>query len=182
MNDEIWKAIPGYEGLYEASDRGRIKSLPKTIYGGNGAVRHHDERILSAGTNSRGYKMVVLFKYTKRSTRNVHRLVVRSHLGDKKGLVVNHLDGVKTNNVLSNLEWTTSSSNQRHAYRTGLRERQAGEKNGRAILTRNCVALIKKRLMNKEPMAKIATDYKVSRSAVQYIKSERTWKDVETAL
>lgn len=108
---EIWKDIEGYEGLYQASNLGRIKSL---IYH-NGT----QERILVPRTNRNGYSQVLLYKDGNHKTFLVHRLVGKTFLqkSDISFDQINHLDGNKTNNKIDNLEWTNSMLNNRHRVR-----------------------------------------------------------------
>ena len=92
---EHWKAIAGYEGLYEVSDLGRVKSL------WNGK-----EKILKPGKNTWGYLKVVLYKDGHGKTITVHRLVAEAFIQNPNNLeTINHKDEDKTNNVASNLEW-----------------------------------------------------------------------------
>lgn len=109
--DEEWRPVKGYEGLYEASNYGRIRSLPRATTSG---------RVLKPHTNGRnGYVYVCLSKENVRKTLRVHRLIAEAFWGTS-GLQVNHKDGCKTNNRLDNLEYCTQSENMKHAYRTGL--------------------------------------------------------------
>jgi hypothetical protein len=115
---EKWRDIPGFEGRYQASNMGRIKSLVR-----------RKERILKLVKDRRGYMMVGLRIDKKTLRQRVHRLVSKDIPGQPaKKLEVNHLDGNKTNNQIGNLEWTTPSENQIHAYKTGLNISLRGEK------------------------------------------------------
>ena len=98
---ENWKAVAGYEGLYEVSDMGRVKSL------WNGK-----EKILKPQKNTRGYLHVDLYKDGKKKTLNVHRLVAEAFISNPNNLdTVNHRDEVKTNNTVDNLEWMSREDN-----------------------------------------------------------------------
>lgn len=123
-NNEIWKSIEGYEGLYEVSNFGRIKSLPRYVILGNGKMceRLIDEKILEQKTTTKfGYKKVSLNKNKKQKTFVIHRLVASAFIPNPENKPqVNHKDGVKTNNNLENLEWVTASENQIHALKLGL--------------------------------------------------------------
>lgn len=111
---EEWRDIPGYIGLYQASNLGRIKSLPK-----NG----RKEKILKQHINERnGYCYVQLSKCGKVKNVRVHRYIAITFLDkpmDEKSQV-NHIDGCKTNNKIDNLEYCSGKQNMRHAYDTGL--------------------------------------------------------------
>ncbi len=122
--NEIWKDIPDYEGLYQASNLGRIKSLSKKIRFEdkikNEQFRKSKDKILSLNCfNNFGYLIVHLRKNNKSHTKTIHRLVLESFIG-KSELVINHKDGNKLNNKLNNLEYCTISENGKHAWRTGL--------------------------------------------------------------
>lgn len=111
---EIWKDIPGYEGLYQVSNCGRVKSLKR--------FRVPKDRILSNGVTHGNYRLVGLYdgKGDNRSV-SVHRLVAETFLEKlEHHEVVNHKDGNPANNHVDNLEWCTYSENTLHAHRMGL--------------------------------------------------------------
>lgn len=100
---EIWKDIPGYEGMYKVSDQGRVKSF-----------RKKEPIILKSGLNTWGYLQVCLHKNTERKNFSVHQLVGMTFLGyvaEKYILALNHIDENKTNNNLENLEIVTNRVN-----------------------------------------------------------------------
>jgi len=111
MENEIWKPVVGFEGLYEASSLGRIKSLPNYV--------RNSEKILRAHPTKCGYPSITLVKDKVKYTRTVHRLVATAFLGESD-LPVNHKDGSKLNNHIDNLEFVTASENMQHAIRNGL--------------------------------------------------------------
>jgi hypothetical protein len=117
---EEWKAIEGYEGYYQISNLGKVKSLSRKREG-NGKKGIIKERILKTTTNSDGYHCVKLYKNGIKTTYRVHRIVAETFINGIKGKdFVNHRDGNKSNNKVENLEWCTFSENIRHAYDTGL--------------------------------------------------------------
>lgn len=123
------KAIFGYEGLYEIFDDGRVFAYPQNS---NNNVKG---RFLSPVLpRDNGYSRVSLYKHGKPKCHQISRLVA-SHFICKKpfeNAQVNHIDGNKSNNHVSNLEWVTPSENILHAYRTGLKTAK-GDKNGRRL-------------------------------------------------
>lgn len=114
--NEVWKDIKGYEGLYQISNQGRVKSL-QFLHGNRyGASYRYRERILKPTDNGYGYLIVGLKKGTKRNNYYVHRLVASSFIenpDNKK--YVNHLDYDKTNNKADNLEWCSQIENVRYS-------------------------------------------------------------------
>jgi hypothetical protein len=114
---EIWKDIDGYENLYQISNLGRIKSLSHI----NNLGKLRPECILGNRLSDRGYHTAVLYDNGKPKSFRVHRLVAFAFIPNPDNKPhVNHIDGVKSNNLISNLEWVTISENQKHAFNIGL--------------------------------------------------------------
>ena len=104
---ETWKPIAGYEGLYEVSDLGRIKSL-----------KYGKEKIMKPQKINNGYLLVELYKDGHKKQKYVHRLVADAFIQNPNNLeTVNHKDEVKTNNAASNLEWMTKRDNNNYGTR-----------------------------------------------------------------
>lgn len=118
---ETWKDISGYEGLYQISNVGRVRSL---ITG----------KILKELNSTAGYLQVVLYKNRISKRMLIHRLVAESfiHTPEKKR-TVNHKNGDKHDNSVNNLEWATHKENMRHAYATGLKINVGQKNNKRSI-------------------------------------------------
>jgi hypothetical protein len=126
MYNQIWKDIIGYEGLYQVSNLGLVKSLPKQKIRksrfGNYYTITTKEIILKNVEGKTGYNSVTLVKNSIKKTINIHRiqLIAFKPNSDFKNLQVNHIDGNKRNNNLENLEWTTPIENTRHAHKNNL--------------------------------------------------------------
>lgn len=120
---EVWKDIPGFEGIYQASDCGQIRSIDgKCTYTEHHGTRHWKGRILKMkGHASTGGYRVTLWKDGKPQGWLVHRLVALAFLGiPKEGMTVNHIDGDRSNNRVENIEWLTLEDNIKHGHANGL--------------------------------------------------------------
>ena len=110
---EIWKDVVGFENLYQVSNLGNIKALPK----------HGRKSVNMKHCIKHGYCTVSFSKNGKSTTLYVHRVVAQAFLQNAEGKPeVNHIDGNKLNNAIDNLEWVTISQNQKHAIKLGLRK------------------------------------------------------------
>lgn len=127
---EIWKDVVGYEGLYQVSNLGRVRSLDRTTTcltrWGTFSNRRYKGRVLIPSFDGKGhYLFVVLRKDGKSINELVHRLVAKAFIPcDDYSLDVNHKDGCRTNNTADNLEWCTRSYNLQHALDIGLMDSQ----------------------------------------------------------
>lgn len=115
---EEWKDIKGYEGHYQVSNMGRIKSLPRTV---QWTVKEGQQTrrgfMLKPSTDKGGYKVVTLTLRRKRNNFTVHRLVGKTFIPNPENKPeINHKDGDPGNNKLSNLEWVTSQENSQHSW------------------------------------------------------------------
>ncbi len=113
LQNEIWKDVPGYEGLYMASNHGRIRNFKNNLLKPNKILK--------------GYLHITLHKGGIPKTFRLHRIIAATFIPiDKSRTQVNHKNGIKTDNYIGNLEWCTHTENQRHAYETGLNKARTG--------------------------------------------------------
>jgi hypothetical protein len=116
---EVWKNVPGYEGYYQVSDQGRVKSLPRIVPMRDGRKYTVSEKYLKQKMTGR-YLTVVLCKSGVEETRLVHQLVLLGHIGPcPDGMECRHYDGKCTNNRLTNLRWGTRKENAADRERHG---------------------------------------------------------------
>lgn len=166
---EIWKDIIGYEGLYQVSSEGRVKRFYK-----NG-----NEKLLKPRNVGWGYLQVSLGKEGKKTQYLLHRLVGMAFIENPFNKPqINHLNGIKTDNRVENLEWCTRSENQLHAYANGLQARPKGEKNPSAKLSNKDVGaiyLFSNLGLNTNLLAEV---FKVSPRCIQRIKNRERRSDV----
>lgn len=121
--NEIWININGYDGDYQISNYGQVKSFKRGT-----------EKILSPGINNDGYLKIGLSKNGKTKFHNIHRLVAEHFVpGYQEGMVVNHIDEDKTNNHVSNLEWVTIKQNTNHGTGTQRASQTRQSNKGKSI-------------------------------------------------
>lgn len=118
---ERWKPVNGYEGIYEVSDHGRVRSIDRTVTYSNGQVHRYKGKILRTPLMQQtGYPFVSLHIQGERQVRTVHSLVAETFIGTRpEGMEVCHNDGDRTNNHLDNLRYGTSSDNNLDQLRHG---------------------------------------------------------------
>lgn len=120
---EIWKDIYGYEGLYQISNLGRVKSLSRLVKNGKNHYKFATEKIRKVAINKKrnGYCEISLYKNNKEKRFKIHRLVAQAFIQNIFNKPeVNHIDGNKQNNKAENLEWVTSKENKKHAWENNL--------------------------------------------------------------
>ncbi len=162
---EKWVDIKDYKGLYEISDTGKVRNVVKN-------------KTLRISNNGNGYLRVGLRKDDKRRNFLLHRLLALSFIPnpDNKSQV-NHINGIKTDNRVENLEWCTNKENNVHAIGTGLLNNR-GSSHGRSKLTEEDVYKIREMAQNKLTDVDISGIFKVSPATVYYIRTRKTWKHI----
>lgn len=184
--DEIWKPIPGYEKLYEASNLGRIRSVEHTISYMNQGIkrtRTFPGRILKPQPNVNGRYHVRLSKEGTITQLMLHRIIALTfHGAPCAELEVNHKDGNKTNNEAENLEWVTRSENVLHSKR--VLKKQIGSQNPSSKLTEDDVRQIRLEYRpgtgfhNRGNAVELAKQYSVSWSTINNVVKRRSWRHV----
>lgn len=147
---EIWKPILDWEGLYEVSNKGRFRSLPKQIIRNNGRVQTFKGKILHPSLDKEGYVQISVAHEGRTIKKKGHRVVAESFIGRiPDNMEINHINGVKNDNRVENLEIVTKSENISHAYSILDRD------NGACKLQKKiCKYSIKPRKSQKSPAIK----------------------------
>lgn len=178
---ENWKLIRN-SNCYEVSDLGNVRSIASTMIRKDGKKYTLKSQIMKQFVSKNGY-CIVPFKRDINAKKTVHRLVMEAFcpVENMENLDVNHIDGNKENNKLSNLEWCTKNENMSHAREIGLwkPENRKGEKHPMHTLTEKEVKEIKKLLLSKKyKQYEIAEMYNVSGTTISEIKTGRKWKHI----
>lgn len=165
---EIWKEIPDHVG-YEVSNYGNIRSRLN-----NSGKISKDYRSIKAITTEKGYKRAPIRKNKKPRMWFVHRLVLLAFVGNiPKDMEVNHINGIKDDNRLDNLEYVTHSENEKHKYRILKRPTIKWEKSNFSKLTRDQAYSIK--YLENGLQKDIAKKYGISKGMVCLIKNNKNW-------
>lgn len=173
---EIWKNITGYEGMYQVSNLGNVKSLKRKKWNGFD-YQEVVEKFLSQKTHN-GYKYVNLCKPKSQKMISVHRLVAIEFIDNpEQKKYVNHKDNNPSNNNSNNLEWCTQAENIQYAVQQGRFNQ--GILSPRTKFTEKQVLEIRKRIANKEiSQNKLAKELGVTQNCISEIVNRLTWKHI----
>lgn len=165
MDKSNWKDVEGYEGFYKVSEDGRVFSI-------------RADRELTLDSDKDGYQLTTLSLRGITRRFRVHRLVASAFLDNPNGYaIVNHKDGIKYNNVVSNLEWCTHLHNNLHALSTGLKVQPKGEDSFHSKLTNNSADEIKEDILSGMRYDIIAEKHDISPSTISMINTGKRWGD-----
>lgn len=176
-DSEIWKDVDGYEGRYEISSNGRLKSVCRTVECRKDVFITKKERILKPFDSGRGYLKYKL-SFNGEKTISAHRLVANAFLKNNSNKSqVNHINGIKNDNRVDNLEWATASENVVHSLNNKLKISQKGSEHGMSKLTEKDVLEIRK-IGRTKTLKEIAIIYDVDMSLISSILLNKIWKHV----
>lgn len=177
--DEIWKDVPGYEGTYQVSSFGRIKSIPRTRMV-NGGVKNYKELIRKPMVINKYLSLSAKSPGKKNKQLRVHRVVAQVFVPNPENKPhVNHKDCNKLNNHYLNLEWCTSLENNLHAIANGRWNAPKGQDHWQNKLDETQVRTIRKCLSEGITQQKIADHFKVHRTCISAIKLGYHWSHLQ---
>ena len=166
MQEEVWKKVVGYESYYEVSNLGNVKSFDRYIPTRTGSGKQNG-RILKLQKSVKGYLMSCLCVDKKKFNTGVHRLVAMAFLPNPLNKEqVNHINGIKEDNRVENLEWCTGSENIKHSITNNLAKFNYGEKHHMSKITDE---QMKEILIKRElgyTLKQLSIEYKLSNVAV----------------
>lgn len=163
--EEIWKPIKGFESYYLVSNTGKIYS-------------NHSGRQIKSFISRIGYHDVYLKVNKKTSIKKLHRLVAEAFLDSGKFKEVNHKDGNKSNNEVSNLEWVDRSSNMKHSFSMNLSKPRLGIENNKSILSEKEVKEIRELRKKGWILRELSAKFNVTMANISEIVNRKTWKHI----
>lgn len=181
---EVWKPVVGYEGCYEVSNLGRVRSLGRYVRGKNGSRIFRIGRVLKQSLNRHGYYTVILCKQSKMKHFRTHRLVLQSFTVSMPCTIdARHLDGSRTNNQLSNLAWGTRKDNAEDRDRHGRTYRGP---RGHSEWTSKLTPYQAKQIIHlyesgEFTQVELASMFKVTAPNISSIIRGRTWRAIVDA-
>jgi hypothetical protein len=177
---EIWKDIAGFEGKYQISNLGNIKSLKRIKHRNKYGPIVVPEKILNPRVDNIGYKRLYIYGDGFKKRDSIHRFVANAFIPNPENKPeVNHKNGIKTDNRVENLEWVTVSENRIHAFKNKLQVSLKGSQSPNSILTESDVLEIRKLWGTKKFLKKeLASKYNVSRTSIYLVVSNKSWRHV----
>jgi len=180
LQDEIWKDVLGWEGLYQVSSLGRFKTLEREKTIGRAGKKLMPPKIMKQN-DRRGYLSILFWKDYYEYQKLPSHVVVASHFisNDDNKRTVNHKNGIKTDNRVENLEWATDSEQQLHATSIGLRDNTLGEKSNFSRFKNSDILTIRNLYDSGNKTRKeLSIIYGCSVTGIGYIVNRQTWKHI----
>lgn len=174
---EVWRSVLGYEGSYEVSSIGRVRSVDRTTVASNGHVKSYKGQLLAQGLSSHGYPVVNLVRNGRGSTKAVHSLVLGAFVGPKPDKCeACHQNCDKTDNRLENLRWDTRAANLADSSKAGRLVGRRGQPRNK--LTVALVTMARYRYSEGESLSALAREIGVRDSTLCQAIRGITWKSI----
>lgn len=172
--------IKGYEGWYRITKNGFVLSVSRWRKGKAGSFAISKSKVLKKNINKNGYETVILCKNSEIKGKLIHRLVYETFVGViEKDKQINHKDGNKQNNHISNLESVSPKENMQHAWKTGLCKKRLGTELVFSKLNNKKIRKIRNMSENGVSQKEIGNIFNVHQSNISYIISRKTWSHIK---
>lgn len=176
MNNEIWKDIIGYEGFYKISNYGKVKSLARLVKMGPNKFRQTNEMFLNPSKSIHGYWRLCLQKNGKRNMHFIHRLIGKAFIPNPENKPeINHINGIRDDNSMDNLEWVTTLENQLHSVHVLKRKILRGNEVGNSILNPELILELKY-MKQYFSYTKLQDIYEIDRATIHLAVTGKNWK------
>lgn len=178
---EIWKDIEGFEGFYQVSSFGRVRSLDRLVNGcGKKGFQRLKGKILKLQSRKSGHLDVLLKMNGKEKRCWVHRLVAEAFIANPQTLpIVNHIDSNPKNNTIENLEWCTQKHNITHCVKSGRFNPKLGETSPfNKLKTEEVLEIREKFSTGNVTKRSLAREYRVAESTIKNIIERKKWKHI----
>ena len=179
MGEEIWVDVKDFEGLYQVSNLGRIKSLCKTVERRGYGKLTFPEKILAPHVDKVGYPRMMFYRKGSIVRQSIHRVVAMSFIPNPEGKPqVNHINSIRTDNRVENLEWCTALENMRHCFKNNRHPAIKGENVVTAKLNDESVRYIRMKVNEGVTKTELAEKFKVSRASIRLVVNRINWAHV----
>lgn len=176
---ELWKPVVGYEGLYEVSDHGYIRSLDRFVKRCYGGARWIRGQLRQPSVDRDGYLCICLSSGGETKTFKMHRLVLTAFRSEPfEDAVCMHLDNDRKNNHISNLRWGTVAENNKYCEDRGRANHPKGEINGNSKLTKTEVLEIRGLYIGGVLQRELAVQFCITQTVVSKIVNRQIWKHI----
>jgi hypothetical protein len=174
-NCEEFRDIPGWEGYYQVSNLGTVRSIPRTVVSRTGKVYNRKGKVMSQHYSKDGYKVVDVTKEGRNRTLGVHRAMALAFISNPNNKpMVNHINAKRDDNRLDNLEWCTNAENIQHSFNLGISDNR-GDKHPRRVLTMEIVRGIRAELESGKSPVEVANIFDIKRRNVYAVRDRQNW-------
>lgn len=174
-NSELFRDIPGWEGMYQVSNLGTVRSLDRIVVSCTGKAYRRKGKIMPQHYNTDGYKVVYLTRNGCDRTLGVHRAMALAFIPNPLSKpMTNHINAKRDDNRLENLEWCTNAENIKHSFNLGISDNK-GDKHPRRVLTMDMVRAIRQELAAGKSPKEVAEIVGTKRRNVYAVRDRQNW-------